>query len=534
MLTPQDLGLPHASWRPGQWDFVQGIADAITSGQQHQLLIAPTGFGKSLTYMGLAALTGMRVVILTATKSLEDQLIREFAEVGMVDVRGRANYPCDASLDPRSSLQMFFRKGVMYTAATAPCKRRIQCDRRGGGCGYFDAVRAGVAAQVTVTNYDFWFHNQWRFQEANGSPRGVDLLVMDEAHQAPDALAGYLSFRLPLAAKSHFNGRLPDVEDVAVWAEWAGWASRTLLRHIDEEGHHVSHDIIQLQADLERMAAQLPVGEWVVEQVTSGFGRTARREWAFDCINPEAFGQEALWGQVSATLMVSATVNLMTASAIGIPKAEVKVWEAKSGFPLERRPVYVVKGAPRLNFRSLDGEKRMWVALIDRIVRARQDRKGIAHTTSFERGQYLLAHSSLKQTMTLTESRSTLSTVATHKGSRTPGLLVSPSLTTGWDFPGKECEYQVIGKIPFPDLRSKASKARSARNKEWAGYTAAQTIVQASGRGMRYAEDQCETFIVDGNFDWWYGDNKKFLPKWWVDALVWVDLAHLPVPPPLL
>lgn len=514
-MTPQDIGLPHSSWRPGQWEFVVGIAD---SPAPHSLLIAPTGFGKSLTYMGIAHLTGWRVVILTATRSLEDQLTREFEETGLVDVRGRSNYPCRAATDPSAGLFHFFRRGKDYTAAHGPCRVRMHCPLKDGGCAYFDKVREAVKAQVTVTNYDFWLRNKWRFAD-------IDLLVMDEAHQAPDELVDYLSFTLTPDTRAMFKGRLPDSMEVPVWAEWAEWATERLKTVIDADSSP-EPKLMQLYQDLGRMAGQLVHGEWVVE-------RTDKGDWKFDCINPEEMGKEALWGTAKRVLLVSATVNLMTAKALGMDLAKVKVWEGKSSFPVERRPVYAINGAPRLNFRSMEGEKRMWVALIDRVLDARKDRKGIIHTTSFERAKYLSTHSRHKTSMILNESRDTSSTITGFRRGAT-GFLVSPSVTTGWDFPFADCQFQIIGKIPFPDLRSKAAKARAARNKEWAGYTAAQVIVQASGRGMRSEYDQCETFIVDGNFDWWFGQNRKYVPRWWQAALTWVELSKLPLPPPSL
>lgn len=487
-----------------------------TAGLESGMLNAPTGFGKSLTYLAIAALTGWRVAILTSTKALQDQLTREFSEWGLIDVKGRQNYECKAALRPDLGLGMFFRRGRTYTTAEGPCRRGITCPLREMGCDYFDRIREAARSQVFTTNYDFWF----RKQEELGK---IDLLVMDEAHQAPDELADFLSFRLTSDHKRAIRAEWPKGEDVKEWRAWAIWASDRAADLLEANGD--DERLREFKFMMDDMIEMLGAGEWVIEHHDKGV--------SFDCIDPEAFGRRKLWGSVPRRLLVSATVNLMTAKAIGLDPRKVKVWNGKSSFPVSRRPVYVVQGATRLNFRSTEGEKLMWSNLADRIISSRQDRKGIFHTHSFERAKYLLAHSRLRNTMTLNESRSTAITVASFRKAAT-GVLVSPSLTTGWDFPFTECEYQIIGKIPFPDLRTKAAKARAARNKEWAGYTAAQTIVQASGRGMRAEDDQCETFIIDGNFDWWIGTNRKFLPKWWLDSLVWVTLATLPPPLPKL
>lgn len=511
-MTPQDLGLPQSMWRPQQWDFVSAIADHPAP---HQLLVAPTGFGKSLTYIALQRLTGWRVVVLTATRALQDQLMREFEQaIGLVDVRGQSNYECVAATNPSIGLGLFFRAGRRYTVRDAPCSRGIMCPLKDRGCAYYDRIREAAAAPIFVTNYDFWFRNK-------GKMGPVDLLVCDEAHQAPGELQDFLSFRLTRDQKRLLKRNAPTGEDAEEWAQWAEWAAGFLKEQGDD-----SQPKMDLRRDLERMAAVLTQGEWVIEHTEA--------EVRFDCISAPQFGAKYLWGGADRCLLVSATVNPMTAAALGMNAKEVKVWEAESGFPVERRPVYAIKGAVRLNFRSTEGEKRMWVNLIDRILASRSDRKGIVHTTSFERARYLAEHSRHTKRLLLNTSIGTGSVVQNFRQSASPLVLVSPSVTTGWDFPGSDCEFQIIGKIPFPDLRTKAAKVLNQRNKEWGGYTSAQTVVQSSGRGMRSADDQCETFIVDGNFDWWWGQNRKYLPKWWQDALKWVGLTDLPQPPPKL
>lgn len=522
-MTPQDIGLPHPAWRKGQWEMVQATADHEG---QHQLWIAPTGFGKSLAYMGVAALTGWRTVILTATKSLQDQLMREFGAhdlnaalleglndgKGLIDVRGQSNYLCNAAGDPTTGLGMFFRKGRIYTVRDAPCRRGITCPLREGGCAYYDRVREAARSTVFVTNYDFWMRNAHKMGR-------VDLLVMDEAHQAPDELADFLSFRLTAEHKRVFKRSFPAGEDVRDWADWAEWSGGRLAEMLERD---YDAKVADLKMEVDRMADLLRIGEWVIEHDQHG-------GVAFDCINPESQGRRVLWGSAKRVLLVSATVNLMTAKALGMDPAQVTVREATTSFPVNRRPVYVVNGAVRLNFRSTEGEKRMWVNLIDRIIDQRQHLKGIIHTTSFERAKYLLIYSRHRSLLRLNSSGDTAATVSAFKSAKV-GILVSPSLTTGWDFPDGECRWQIIGKIPFPDLRSKAAKTKNSRNKEWSGYTAAQVIVQASGRGMRSESDWCETFIVDGNFGWWWTANLKFLPKWWQIAVKWVGLAQLPAP----
>ena len=92
--------------RVGQEQMVAAVASAITS-RRHLVVQAGTGTGKSLAYLLPAALAGRPVVISTATKALQDQLLAQdlplVAESVAHDLtytvlKGRANYVCWSKL----------------------------------------------------------------------------------------------------------------------------------------------------------------------------------------------------------------------------------------------------------------------------------------------------------------------------------------------------------------------------------------------------------------------------------------------------
>jgi ATP-dependent DNA helicase DinG len=103
--------------REGQRAMVQAVADAIDA-EQHLLVQAGTGTGKSLAYLIPAICSGKRVVVSTATKSLQEQLVGKDlpwladtlerlydVEVDFALLKGRSNYYCrvrgdDALDDP--------------------------------------------------------------------------------------------------------------------------------------------------------------------------------------------------------------------------------------------------------------------------------------------------------------------------------------------------------------------------------------------------------------------------------------------------
>jgi Rad3-related DNA helicase len=215
-------------------------------------------------------------------------------------------------------------------------------------------------------------------------------------------------------------------------------------------------------------------------------------------------------------------VRPKTAALLGIGTDDMKWKEYPTDFPSERRPVIHVPTA-RINHRASDSILRIWLSRIDQIIDRRLDRKGIIHTVSYARQKMIVDNSRHRDIMLLNDSKNTRDVVDLFKRSDPPCVLVSPSLGTGWDFPYEECEYIVVGKIPFPDTRSRIIKARQERDKDYVNYLAAQDLVQSAGRGMRAQDDRCEVIVIDDNIKWFLKRNKSHLPRSFLRSVKWAQ-----------
>ena len=91
-------------------------------------------------------------------------------------------------------------------------------------------------------------------------------------------------------------------------------------------------------------------------------------------------------------------------------------------------------------------------------------------------------------------------------------------MTTGYDFPYDDCRYQIMVKIPYPNTADKMTKARGKADKEYLSYITMQQLVQACGRGVRSADDFCESFITDDNALWFLTRNEHLAPAWFNDS----------------
>ena len=173
----------------------------------------------------------------------------------------------------------------------------------------------------------------------------------------------------------------------------------------------------------------------------------------------------------------------------------------------------------RVDHRATDEMMLTWVRRIDDIIRGRQDKKGLVFTVSYARAKLLKENSRYKDQIFIHDTKNVREVVDKFKAAPAPAVLVSPSVTTGWDFPQEECEYIVVGKVPYPDTRGALIRARMADNKDWAAQLAMETLVQETGRGTRSADDKCQVLVIDDAWRWWWPKYRGFAPKWFQERV---------------
>lgn len=522
---PVALGAPlhFRAWRSHQ---PSAILRAIETEKRYVAMVLPTGSGKSLTYMTAALLAGWRCAVLTSTKLLQEQLLHDFRTSGLVDVRGMNAYQCVGFRDAFTQ----YAEARWQSCEEGPCHSGHSCDRKptrsnpdAKGCLYYDAVTRAREARLVVTNYKFWL-SQYYFGQGLGQ---FDCLVLDEAHNAPQELADFLSTEL---TNKDIEGTLQTgfPTERYVITEWAAWAKREgarVERQLETWRPHSKAEMRHFR-DLKAVSRKLLVlasmnaTDWVLTEDNS--------VWHFDPIWVKDH-RETLFRHIPKVICTSATFNRKTAEMLGVSDDSLEWHEAPSDFPVARRPVYYVPTV-KMDFRTDPSELKLWVSRIDQIIRARQDRKGIVHTVSYMRRNFILEHSEFRDRMIIHDSRSAKSAVEQFKAAPAGAILVSPSMTTGYDFPGLECEYQVITKIPFPDSRSPVVKARTEADKDYPAYIAMQELVQAVGRGMRSADDQCESIIIDSNAVWFMAKYKHLAPAWFLQAYRKCETLPSPLP----
>lgn len=506
MNSPASFGLPWDSWRPGQR---LAIRTAVSAKQKHVVILSPTGSGKSAIALGIAKFDTRRTAILTAGKGLQQQYIHD-AGASLTDIRGMGNYECLAARDEFQRLFPF--KGNRTVACDdGPCHSDIPCTLKDDGCLYFDAYRRAMASRTLLTNYDYWVASR-RFSKGLGV---VDRLICDEAHDCFDKLMSACKIELHL---SEVEGKIP--RTLATWKQFAAARINQLRGQTHGEDKQ-----IRKRRMIERLEAILQADKyWAFEQRGDSV--------VFEPTVPRYLSR-LLFDANMKVIYLSATITPETVSSVlNIPRDDIAFLGLPSRFPVQRRPIFLVKTC-RVDFRWTAEDQSFWLERIDAIIDKCEGRKGLIHTVSYDRQQMILARSRHRSNMLAPRRASELaSAVSRFKASDRPLILVSPSVDTGFDFPGKECEFQIVTKVPFPDTRSPIMKARIRATPRYRDIMTAQKLVQMVGRGMRSEEDTCTTYVIDDHARWFVNNNREFFPDYFLDAIV--PTGRLPPPRPRL
>jgi Rad3-related DNA helicase len=496
--TPIECGLSEkfTSWRTNQETMIDVMI--TQSAKRFVALSAPTGSGKSPAYIAYALLSGRPTCVVTNSKGLQSQLMDDFASCGMVDIRGRSNYQC-ALRDDYSCSEGY--------AARCPYKGSINCPSS-------QAEMRASSSSLVVTNYDKWISCS---RSTDGWLSHFEQIVLDEGHDAPDALARAMQFVItPDDVEKVLELEYP--MRTAEFGSWKGWACGAKVvaeekmkdweRRLNSEMSPKASWIKQL-LHLRRLVKRLSViatgryDNWVVEEVERGF--------QFDAVRLGQYAEGILFLGKKKIVVVSATLRPKTMHMLGLRKDAFDFYEFDSDFDSSRCPIYYIP-TMRVDARVKD-LGMLWVRL-DQIMSRRTDRKGIIDPISFARRDEVMKASRHVGRMITNQRGESITHVLETFRSAAPGtVLVSPSVGTGYDFPGSQCEWQFICKVPFPDGRAKIQQARQNDDKEYGPYGAMQTLVQFFGRGMRSKQDRCEGFISDDHLQWFLPRYRHLAPK---------------------
>ena len=224
-------------------------------------------------------------------------------------------------------------------------------------------------------------------------------------------------------------------------------------------------------------------------------------------------------------LMMSATILDSNAfcTNLGLAPEEVKFIQVPSDFPLQNRPIYPLDIA-YLNSNSLQlQEVQTKVArAVDNLMTSHRNDKGIIHTTTYKQLNFIQEKISQTNRCRLFKTDPKIprdKVITEHVNNIKPTVLISPSLYIGLDLKDDLSRFQIIIKVPYPDLGDRWINEKRKKNGQWYIWQTALRLVQGYGRTIRSKDDWAKTYVLDSAFGSFVKKNKNILPNWFIQAI---------------
>jgi Rad3-related DNA helicase len=422
------------------------------------------------------------------------------------------------------------------------------CRRRGGppcSCPYTRAKLQARSGPIFCTNTSYFLTlRQWRRDDLE--PRSV--LIVDEAHTLEAQLAHVFTVAFaPDQMRAWFGAMLPRLEvadDYRALLDEHGARLKAELALVDEELDVLAPpedeveqflsappsprelDLLErrdtLEGALKRVGFFLdaPDTEWIVRYPDTVAGTLelmplSVAPWAFDL----------LFDAAELVILSSAFLGPhgVLAECFGLEADRVRTFGSPSPFPLAQRPI-VYRPVGALSRETLAELEPAMFAEVAAILAAHPRDKGLIHVPSYAAGDRLVRDLALRapaehRRLVVVESAAAKPrALDLHRASPFPTVLVSPSLREGVDLPDDELRFQIVTKMPYPDLGDPWTAARQTRDPRWYALETAKALVQAYGRSCRHAGDHGTTYVLDGQFSRFLTRYRPLLPPWFRDA----------------
>lgn len=570
-----------ASFQHEQWKTVTEIAEAFEAGFKVVMLDAPTGSGKTLIAESVRRLMEVRAIYTCTTKTLQDQVHRDFGSYARV-VKGRANYTTFDNPDSGYTAADCTKKETSLPACencpgwtpemnwmTAGSKKKIkgqqafidnedsdeeEADRWHCShchpmwkCSYTLAKLEAARAPLAILNTAYFLAENNYVQKTPF--RNWELVVLDEADRLEEELMGFVELEISARMRKKLGIGLPAKKTVE--EEWVRWLVETVLPAVknrltelgelglsEVEYTREKKTLFNLSRNIRQVLEQ-PVdeagvrGDPVLQSgwVYTGYEKDddAKANVVFKPIKVDTFAQSILWSRAKRFLLMSASFVSpeQTAEDLGLEDGEWTVVSMDSTFPPIQRPIFPVDVAS-VNHKTKDETYPKIARAMERILDNHLEERVLIHTVSYDLGRVMfewLNETKHNRRLVTYRSADNRQGALTRYLSDPRAVLLAPSFDRGVDLSGDDCRVIIVPKVPFGYLGDKQISSRfygtGRSGKQWYKVQAIRTLCQMTGRGMRSSTDYCTTYILDSEFSRLYGETRRLFPSWWSEAIVW-------------
>ena len=560
---------PFQNIRKNQSKVCDEIEDCIKSNIKYIFLEAPTGFGKSPIAITLASYLGSSHIC-TSTKDLQNQYSKDFPLIK--EAKGKRNFIC--------ILKEI--EGVHETCEYGPCQKddEFDCvyktrlsDYKVNGLGTkFENVHIGqfekkkyikkYEKQLRFDNLEWepckYFHQKWISTKASHTIYNYkyflsdlyfsnvitkrELLVFDEVHNIESEISDFKSFIInnDNITRLFPKLKLPTIkeEEIETWIDFCEEYRDTLLEFIDDiefaiETNNLKEpyteknliDCINREKNLHFVLNDMKANKnnWLVTNIDRK-SRDSIRKITLTPLDISNYFQEILDLSSYGLFMSASILNKEYLCKIsGLSKDEIKFIRIKeSDFPKENRPIHLMNIA-WLNSKNIMDNLPTIAKTVNNIMSIHKNEKGIIHTTSYFQLEFIknnLNKENLGRLIETSPNTDRTEILQRHSRNPKPTVLISPSFYQGLDLKDDLSRFQIIIKIPYPDLSDKKVAALRKKDINWYLWNTIVRLTQTYGRSVRSKEDHASTYILDSNINYLLRNVKDMFPSWFTEAIM--------------
>lgn len=489
----------------------------------------PTGVGKS----GISNAIGMTVndaFLLTITKQLQDQYVRDFKPPKVVSLKGKMNYTCNI----KPELNVECGPCIVDKDLLKDCKKRKICS-------YYNQREKAVKSQIAVLSMPFFLFST----TCGGYWKPRDVIIVDECHLLEQQLVQWATVKIsPIELLNNYDLSVPTYTQASGYKANKKWLQdvwdlilekraecfeevKDLLDgrdpdDLDEDeleellsSHGTYYKIDKLYKKFEIFFASKYKDQWLCEPEDDGVILTPIEV-------SDLFQRYMKKMAINKIIFMSATILDMVgfAKTLGLKKEETAILRVDSDFPPEKSPI-IYKPSGSMSYTQIDNTIPKIIEDVKKILSKHPNEKGIIHTSNYKIAKAICDGINDTRLIMKEENENNEKLIARHINNTEPTVLVSPSLTTGTDLKDELSRFQIIVKLPYGSLADQRIRKKFDLDPDWYAVEMLRTFVQATGRSTRSAEDWSTTYVLDSAFFSVIMKYRKWFSKNFLKRIIW-------------
>ena len=471
------------------------------------LLDLPTGIGKS--YLNMMFIdwylenvnSKANFDILTNSKILQTQYTKDFNSIS--NLSGKSNYRCfdyDTNCDEGKGFNKINKTKCL-------------------NCPYDRNKNSYLKSKINLTNFHLFSLLNLYNQEIIES-RGKDVLIIDEAHDFEEVVCSFLAINFSemglknLSFKNYKSiGKtikmINDVNDFMDFGERFKEECEDTISRLKAKIKSNRKDTKSMQklSDVESLLNRtnkfmkdyvVRSDNWILEVQ---YNKKKEKKISIQPVWCGYYLEEYIWNKYEHVIMLSGTFlkKGLTCFLNGLPNEKTTYLSMDSPFPLDKRPIWYMP-VSKMTYKNKENAFNQYKPWVYKIMKKYKNKKGIFHTVTYEIAKWMEDNFSDEKRFIYHTSKDKDKALKRHYNSDSPTVLVSPSMATGVNLEYDRARFQVLAKIPYPNLSSNKTKKRMEMNKDYYTYRTVLGIIQAYGRGVRSYDDSCDFLILDESF----------------------------------